>query len=1313
MTHKGWRSWLAFIASLLLLFSSIPQAFAADASLSSDPDITMLQQYRIVLGDTNGDLRLDSTITRAEAATIFVRTMGGEDLAKLLNDTTEFNDMDRHPWAVGYVTMASRMKLMKGRGNGVFDPGANITNAEVMTVILRMVGHEPTGPWNPQVIMNEAARLGFAPDGPIDMMANLPAYRGPAFKSLSKAISTVTLSDGSTVLRKYVAKTAPTLTVDSVPATTVNSSVTITGTSTGAKTVTVNGQAATLTGTRFSATVNLTGGTNNLVVEAKDWAGNTTSKTVTITRSSTATRIDVTGNTVVKPGETTNIKATAYDSAGRALPADLVTASVSGSVGTYDAATGVFKAGNTPGKATLTFTSGTVTKAVDVIVGTLSSKVTGLHIVTPNGESFTVRKNTTVQVQAIDDMGNVVAEDQGRQVMLAVSGLTGVTVTPNVASTINGIATFTVTGTASGDGTMTAISTGVESDLVDVFFGSGTRVVLISTKSTVSANGVDSADIRAVLQDENGSPVTNSSDSDITIDLSASTREAYLSDRYVTIRRGTSASTGYDDGTIIAGSVTETVKVNGTISSSQKYAVVPVTVSFSKITTGSATQLQIVGGGGTYNPNTNGTVHLTVKAVDSNGNLVTDTSYAFQVQVSTSNNEALRSGVPDGLSLELGNTGMTPITTATESEVVARTENGTADLYLTYNKSGDVTLKLVGVNTTNDALDDSNVEDVGTSSRNLTMDDRTVHYAGAVDHFKLVADLPSLRMTDQPAGILKTGGTSGTIKAVFVDANGGRVTSYNGYVTMALTEHTGTGTRLSTSERVRASGGVASFTIASTSNVDVDTWDATANVNGTDKTETISVATYSQAPSQYAIPTIRSMASETGDEERVGINDSYLRIEVGTYSEIPFGYVKVFKSGGSLIYTSDIMDMATAPFVDIPKDDLAASDKYYVKVSNGVGDSTKSDTWPTAILKENPLTIDVTSVTFDAITGELKANGSGIVANSSGGRIDPSRLNLHVASDTTRTHDVTLDDLGASVDTCVTSSGSFKCTLTSPLPPSIYNGTVTLETQSGWYYRTTNGDSAKADEDLTDNVVTPMAYVTSASVSFGLDSNNHVTGTLYLNGVDLDASKIYLHYVSVGGIVLSDSTTKYVSNTNSTMVTITLPSYNDLPSSSRQEANSIAYKIKNLPGPITVDLDEGWLVANAGTYRNAAIDNIPLYAKNPIVTVKFRESDNTLVFTGKGFEGGSVDMSQLVIKTRTGTQVVDLSSYPVAGTLTDDTSFTVTISNPTDVTALKANKGNLYLVSDPATTSDSWYMNNGLAAEQLTGRTQPVGWLTY
>lgn len=180
---------LSVVLAFVFLVTMVPPVGAAtpavDQPLTMDEAISLLQLHGIVKGDERGNLNLYSYITRAEASAIFVRARKMSALAARMADQVPFSDA-RGQWFSGEVAMAYQLGLMKGDPDGRFRPNDQITYAEFLTVLLRMIGQEPTGIWDPATIMWKAAEVGILPS---NVTSSQPAVRQYAFWALASAMT--------------------------------------------------------------------------------------------------------------------------------------------------------------------------------------------------------------------------------------------------------------------------------------------------------------------------------------------------------------------------------------------------------------------------------------------------------------------------------------------------------------------------------------------------------------------------------------------------------------------------------------------------------------------------------------------------------------------------------------------------------------------------------------------------------------------------------------------------------------------------------------------------------------------------------------------------------------------------------------------------------------------------------------------------------------------------------------------------------------------------------------------------------------------
>jgi len=122
-------------------FASIPQ----DAVGSKHEEaIETLGALDIMIGDAEtGLFRPDANIKRSEFAKVAVEAMGLGDLAKASAGKTKYPDVVDNHWASGYINIATQQGVVIGDDEHNFRPDDSITYAEAMTILVRIIGHEP------------------------------------------------------------------------------------------------------------------------------------------------------------------------------------------------------------------------------------------------------------------------------------------------------------------------------------------------------------------------------------------------------------------------------------------------------------------------------------------------------------------------------------------------------------------------------------------------------------------------------------------------------------------------------------------------------------------------------------------------------------------------------------------------------------------------------------------------------------------------------------------------------------------------------------------------------------------------------------------------------------------------------------------------------------------------------------------------------------------------------------------------------------------------------------------------------------------
>lgn len=109
------------IIAALLSLALLP---CSSAFASQEEAVDYLQKKNILVGDENGDLQLDSCVTRAEFAKMAVMSFS---LDTNKSFKTEFTDLTDEHWAYDYIQTACYYGLIDGFEDGTVRPDDNIT----------------------------------------------------------------------------------------------------------------------------------------------------------------------------------------------------------------------------------------------------------------------------------------------------------------------------------------------------------------------------------------------------------------------------------------------------------------------------------------------------------------------------------------------------------------------------------------------------------------------------------------------------------------------------------------------------------------------------------------------------------------------------------------------------------------------------------------------------------------------------------------------------------------------------------------------------------------------------------------------------------------------------------------------------------------------------------------------------------------------------------------------------------------------------------------------------------------------------------
>ena len=153
--------------------------------LSQEEIIDLLGGLDIIEGYEDGKFHGERNVTRAEMATIVVKTLK-LDAAPALE---VFDDVALTHWANGYIARAYAEGIIAGDGNGMFRPEDTVTYAEVYTMFVNVLNYQPkkdlTWPTNYVVV----ARANGIADG-IMAYDTVAATRNDVAKIVWNALNT-------------------------------------------------------------------------------------------------------------------------------------------------------------------------------------------------------------------------------------------------------------------------------------------------------------------------------------------------------------------------------------------------------------------------------------------------------------------------------------------------------------------------------------------------------------------------------------------------------------------------------------------------------------------------------------------------------------------------------------------------------------------------------------------------------------------------------------------------------------------------------------------------------------------------------------------------------------------------------------------------------------------------------------------------------------------------------------------------------------------------------------------------------------------
>ena len=157
---------IGLVLVLVVLISSV-SVFAAKPD---EVQLELLKKYGIMTGDPDGNLRLEDTVTRAEATKMLTTALNYASASTRTFEKSEFPDVWDTHWAKDYINIAKKRNVVEGDEHGNFNPEADITNEELVKLLVNILGYEPM-----------AEDAGGYPDGYLITGAKIGLTNGLSF----------------------------------------------------------------------------------------------------------------------------------------------------------------------------------------------------------------------------------------------------------------------------------------------------------------------------------------------------------------------------------------------------------------------------------------------------------------------------------------------------------------------------------------------------------------------------------------------------------------------------------------------------------------------------------------------------------------------------------------------------------------------------------------------------------------------------------------------------------------------------------------------------------------------------------------------------------------------------------------------------------------------------------------------------------------------------------------------------------------------------------------------------------------------------
>lgn len=130
---------ISCVLTAIMLFAALTSAMA---ERNNEEDImSLLSELNIMVGDDDGNLRLDDYVSRAEFAKVAVASSKSKNTIAEGIKISPFKDVTYRHWSAPYVRAAVSAGIVEGYIDATFKPDNTVSYEEALTMMLKVLGY--------------------------------------------------------------------------------------------------------------------------------------------------------------------------------------------------------------------------------------------------------------------------------------------------------------------------------------------------------------------------------------------------------------------------------------------------------------------------------------------------------------------------------------------------------------------------------------------------------------------------------------------------------------------------------------------------------------------------------------------------------------------------------------------------------------------------------------------------------------------------------------------------------------------------------------------------------------------------------------------------------------------------------------------------------------------------------------------------------------------------------------------------------------------------------------------------------------------